>query len=398
MNIIMNINKKNSKNNYKLGIICPSDFIDGVRGGAAGFISNLITDFKSNKIIIFGMSTSKIKPWKYIKVNDEVKFVPICKLKYPSKIPMRLKVLFYFFVYRNAILNSGIDLLYIHSPECCLPFLCFKKIPVVYHQHGSANPVELSKYKFARLKFVQRIFDLILKLIYKNADWIISIDNFCYEDAVKNGARFTTSLFRNAINIKNYNPNISTRRLMRNKYEISEKRNVILFVGRIAKTKGVLRLLKCIPILKENKLNFHIYFAGDGSYLEDAKNFVKKKTFDEYVTFLGTIQHRKLSDYYNMADVMVLPSDMEGVPMVVLESIACGTPVVASNVGGIPDIVINGRNGFVVNDLSADNLSKKIIDALKMKQNRNSISLTVKEYSSENFIINFEKIVNKLCY
>ena len=98
------------------------------------------------------------------------------------------------------------------------------------------------------------------------------------------------------------------------------------------------------------------------------------KHYDASVTFLGHVPHEELSYFYNMADVLVLPSDTEGVPMVILEALACGTPVVASNVGGIPDIIVDGINGIVLDDLSPEKLTSAIIDILSKKLEREEIS------------------------
>ena len=87
-----------------------------------------------------------------------------------------------------------------------------------------------------------------------------------------------------------------------------------------------------------------------------------KNNFSDNITFLGHVSHEDLPSYYNMADILTLPSDMEGIPMVILESLACGTPVVSSNVGGIPDIIANGINGIVLDDLSPDQLASAIIE------------------------------------
>ena len=230
-------------------------------------------------------------------------------------------------------------------PECCLPFIFIKEIPVIYHQHGSANPVALSKFSYARSNFFQNIFKLISKLIYRYADWVIVIDDLCYEEARSYNAEKKTTLLQNAINVNRYKQNNNLRQVAREKYRIPKEKYVILFVGRIEETKGVLRLLKCIPFLKV-KIDFHIFFAGEGSFLSLAKDFVEVNKFDGFVTFLGPVDHDRLPLFYNMADVLVLPSNMEGIPMVILESLSCGTPVVASRVGGIPDLIDHDMNGF----------------------------------------------------
>ena len=124
-------------------------------------------------------------------------------------------------------------------------------------------------------------------------------------------------------------------------------------MGRLEQPKGPGRLLECIPFLNDQGLNFHIFLAGDGTYRAHLENYVVRNRFETQVTFLGHVSHVELPLYYNMSDVLVLPSEMEGVPMVILEALACGTPVVASNVGGIPDLVTNNVNGIVLDDLSS---------------------------------------------
>jgi glycosyltransferase involved in cell wall biosynthesis len=388
--------KKLRVNSYKLGIINPSDLIEGVGGGATGFIAGIIHHLQAENVIVFGIGKNKSIPWEYTSLNEKIKFVPICNLSYPSKIPMRLKAMFYYFRFRRKILNSGVDLLYIHMPECCLPFLFYNDIPVIYHQHGSGNPVALSRFLYARSYFFRSVYELILKLIYKKADWIIAIDRLCYKKAINNGAEKKTTLLMNAIDTKKYKPDETSRQLKRQEYGIKPEQYVILFVGRIEKTKGVFRLISCIPHLNFKKVSYHMFFAGDGSYLQNAKNYIKEKYLKDFVTFLGRVDHEKLPLYYNMADVLVLPSDMEGVPMVILESLSCGTPVVASRVGGIPDIVKHGQNGFLVDDLSPENLTSILIKTLQMKNDRKMISDTVRPFSADEFIVQFNNIIKKL--
>jgi glycosyltransferase involved in cell wall biosynthesis len=313
---------------------------------------------------------------------------------------MRFKAFLNYMRYRKKILKSGVDILYIQTPECCLPFLNDNTgIPVIYHQHGSGNPVALSRFFYARRFFFQGLFELILIAIYRHANWIIAIDKLCLAKAIKNGARKKTTLLMNAIDTQEFRPNKAYRIQTRHRFEVKPNQYSILFVGRIVKTKGPDRLLKCIPFLKCAGLPFHIFFAGEGSYMHHLKNYVQKNKYSDYVTLLGQVPHEKLAYYYNMADVVALPSDMEGVPMVVLESLACGTPVVASSVGGIPDIITHGHNGILIDHLSTENIAGSIIRALALKKDRNAISDTVSSFSSTrfvNYLNNIIKTVSKL--
>ena len=382
---------------FNIAIINPSDLLKGIRGGSTGFISSILPKLSGSKVYYFGIGKNDTKPWKPISIFDDVTFIPICCLRYPSKIPMRLKVLFNYILYRKKILNTDADALYIHMPECCLPFLFGKKrLPVIYHQHGSANPVALSRFSWARKGFIKDIFELILKTIYHRADWVIAIDRFCYDKAIKNGASNKTSLLMNAVDTDTFFPHEGIRIEMRKSYKIQSSQIAILFVGRIAKTKGPMRLLESIPFLTKKGLSFHLFFAGEGSYFSNVKKFVTDNGYNEKVTFLGSVPHENLPQYYNMADVTVLPSDMEGVPMVILESLACGTPVVASKVGGIPDIIMDGQNGYLVKDLTPENFSKAICNAIALEYNRTKIADSIQQFTANRFIESLEKIIQNV--
>ncbi len=384
---------------YTLGLINPGDMLKGIRGGSTGFIKSILPYLKAKRVIIFGISKTTSKPWKSSFIDKNVEFIPICQLKYPSRVPMRLKVFINYMRYRKKILNSGVDVLYIQTPECCLPFLFNNRgIPIIYHQHGSGNPVALSRFFYARKFLFQGLFELILMAIYRYSDWIIAIDKLCLAKAIKNGARRKTSLLMNAIDTEKFRPNKIYRSKMRYRFDIKSNQYSILFVGRIAKTKGPARLLECIPLFRKLEIPFQIFLAGEGSYMPYIKNYVKTYNYGDCVNILGLIPHDELPYYYNMADVVVLLSEMEGVPMVVLEALACGTPVVASRVGGIPDIITHGKNGILVEQLTTERIAISIIKALTLNSDRNFISGTMSEFSAVRFVLCLSNIIKTVIH
>ncbi len=384
--------------NVNIGIINPSDLSKGnVTGGSTGFLMNILPYLNVKRAVIFGIGLKDTIPWKTYHLSANVDFVPICNLRFPSKTPMRLKVLLYYIRYRNRILNSGVDLLYVQMPECCLPFLNNSKaIPVIYHKHGSANPVSRSKYIYGRFILFRKFYEIVLLLIYKKANWIITIDRLSLQEVIEKGAKSRTSLLMNAVDMKKYFPDDVLRDQARKGLGLVDNIFAILFVGRIEKTKGPGRLLDCIPFLKKAKYPFHIFFLGEGTYKSYLEKCVINKHYDEYVSFLGHVPYEKLSYFYNMVDVLVLPSETEGVPMVILEALACGTPVIASKVGGIPDLVLDGINGIVLDDLSPEKLTSAITNILSKKMERKRIARSVKNYSAGNFVKSFNNIISNV--
>ena len=386
------------QNKIVLGIINPSDLSNKkVSGGATGFLRNIVPFLTTKQTVIFGIGSKNTFPWKTYHLEQNVDFVPICNLSFSSIIPMRLKVLIYYFINRNRIINSGVDVLYIQMPECCLPFLDNKKgIPVIYQKHGSANPVSKAKYIYGRIILFRKFYEIVLMLIYKKADWIIPIDRLSLKEANEKGAKGRTSLLMNAVDTEKYYPDEVSRTHVRKRIGLVENIFVILFVGRIEKAKGPERLLDCIPYMKREKLFFHIFLAGEGTYKAYLEKKVKVKKYETNVTFLGHFPHEKMSYLYNMADVMILPSETEGVPMVILEALACGTPVIASNVGGISDLVFDGINGIVLNDISPSKLASAIMTLPSKKYKREKIAASVENFSARNFVKSFDKIISNV--
>ncbi|PCJ41273.1 MAG: glycosyl transferase family 1 [Alphaproteobacteria bacterium] len=143
----------------------------------------------------------------------------------------------------------------------------------------------------------------------------------------------------------------------------------ILTVGNLVPLKGHLFILQALKTLPGEKL----VIIGAGELEGELKNLARQLNVSERVSFLPNIPHSELPDWYRAAKCTVLMSSMEGMPNVVLESLACGTPVVATNVGGIPE-VITKDNGILLPTRDADALAVALKDALTRNWDREKIS------------------------
>jgi len=116
----------------------------------------------------------------------------------------------------------------------------------------------------------------------------------------------------------------------------------------------------------------------------------------KYVQFVGRVPQVQVRPFMQQADVFVLPSLSEGFPNVILEAMTCGLPIVATRVGGIPDVIKNGVHGYLVEAKRPDEIAEKILILLQNDQLRNEISRTnvaeVKAYAWENIIDQLERI------
>jgi D-inositol-3-phosphate glycosyltransferase len=150
--------------------------------------------------------------------------------------------------------------------------------------------------------------------------------------------------------------------LARQKLGLSDDK-ILLYVGRIDPLKGIDQLLKTIPLLKNQNGVRLIIIGGDENSREEVGNLqdlAASLGISDRVNFQGLIKQDRLSDYYSTADVCVVPSYYESFGLVPLESLACGTPVVATDVGDLKNIIKQGETGYVVPDNAPEKLATAI--------------------------------------
>jgi D-inositol-3-phosphate glycosyltransferase len=138
---------------------------------------------------------------------------------------------------------------------------------------------------------------------------------------------------------------------------------VLLFVGRIDPLKGIEQLIKTLPLLKNTDNLKLIVVGGDENScveLEELKKLSVALGVRSLVTFPGLVRQERLPHYYSAADVCVVPSYYESFGLVALEALACGTPVVAADVGDLSNIIRSGETGYVTKDNSPERLAAGI--------------------------------------
>ena len=153
---------------------------------------------------------------------------------------------------------------------------------------------------------------------------------------------------------------------------------VILYVGRIEPLKGIDRLLRAITYLQNNH-GLRVVIIGGDEHSRDEMERLQKLSrslhIEDSVTFLGLIKHEKLPCFYSAATACVIPSHYESFGMVALESMACGTPIVATDVGDLKSIIHQGETGYVVIDDAPSGLADKIALLLSSSEVKSTLSI-----------------------
>ncbi len=165
--------------------------------------------------------------------------------------------------------------------------------------------------------------------------------------------------------------------------------SILLYVGRFEPLKGIDRLLEAVAILMRRQNVQVIIVGGDGPRTAEERRLrkvVRALELQEYVKFAGRVEREHLPIYYSAADLLVVPSRYESFGLVVLEALACGTPVVSTPVGAADSLLTNDRNGYIVNAAGSESLAAGIGRLLFTPETgqtpgaRNEIRATVHQY------------------
>ncbi len=137
-------------------------------------------------------------------------------------------------------------------------------------------------------------------------------------------------------------------------------KKIILFTGRLIALKGVQVIIDAMKEVVDYDKGVHFVFAGSGNLEPWLKMILNKKINEKYYTFLGQVAYDKMPFLYSLANIYILPSFSESSPISVLEAMASRTPVIATNVGGIPEIVTDGHDGYLIEKGNSSQLAEKI--------------------------------------
>lgn len=154
---------------------------------------------------------------------------------------------------------------------------------------------------------------------------------------------------------------------------------MIIFVGRLHPVKGVQYLIEAMAIIHRKMPNVKLVLVGDGVERSRLEELAKRLDLNGCIQFAGQVPQERIPQVMHQADIFSLLSLSEGFPVVLLEAMAAGLPIVATNVGGIPDIVEEEVNGYLVNVRSPEEISEKILFLLQNNEIWEEISATNRE-------------------
>ena len=167
---------------------------------------------------------------------------------------------------------------------------------------------------------------------------------------------------------------------------------LIGYIGRLSGEKGVQHFVQALPAILGDQQYLRVLIGGDGQLKDSITSYLQEEGIAKRVALPGWISHEDLPKYLNQLCLLVLPSYTEGLPNIMLEAMACGTPVLATPVGAIPDVIIDGKTGFIMENNSPECIAKNVVRALS-SSDLERIAEAGRRFVEENFA--FERAVER---
>jgi glycosyltransferase involved in cell wall biosynthesis len=159
---------------------------------------------------------------------------------------------------------------------------------------------------------------------------------------------------------------LADRSVARAQLGVEDEAELVLFVGRLDPQKGIVELLTAFASLVNRRPNLRLVYIGDGPGGEQLQGMTKDLALEDRILLTGACPSQKVAQWLAAANVLALPSYNEGCPNVVIEALNCGRPVIATNVGGIPELV-GEKSGILVAPRDSHALAGAIETAMERK-------------------------------
>jgi len=182
--------------------------------------------------------------------------------------------------------------------------------------------------------------------------------------------------------------------------DLDSRKNRVGYIGRFEEIKGVMNFVRAIPLILRSSAGVKFLIGGDGSQRDEIEKEIKDARLGDKITLTGWIPYDKLSQYLNEIKLLVIPSHTEVGPQILFEAMACGTPVLATSVGIVPDVIKDGETGFILEGNSPECIAENVVRALE-NPNLNEITkkarmLIEERYTYELAVERYREVLRNL--
>ena len=350
-------------------------------GGLMIFVKNLISYQKNKGIYCEVLTTNLNKPINYSETIDGIKINYVKNFgEMWGKNPI-FNVIPFLHKY-----SKKFDLIHVHSyihfsSILAVFYAKLMKIPVILTLHGGIQTpfsIATSFTDYMQILFKKLFFDYTIgHLMMKLPDALISVSK---SDLLSLPKYFSVSRKKNCFWVPNAVKLIFSNTLKGKNHNI-ERKYITYISPRLTYIKGFDLFLKIMENVNSRIPSIPIFIVGKGELSSLLDEYKKKLN----ITHINNLKHEKLSEVYLKSLIFICTSRFEGLPTVILEAMACETPIISTNVGGIPDLIEDNYNGFLYEPLDLDKATDRICHLIEHPEIQEFFAKRSKERINEIF-------------
>ena len=368
----------------KIVYIC-NEYPPKISGGI-GVFTKLMAErlaAEGHEIIVFGYGENALET---VELESTVKVIRLVEPRFGKNLFLNFfKTLLARYTYFKSLKNhlKGLDIDIIESYDWSGPLLFqLKRVKHIVRLHGSntANNDYMNKKRSVLYLFIE-------KRALKIANYIVSVSNHVTKQTKESfKLNFPSTTIYNGVDLAKF----QDRNLIRDL-------NKIILVGRMHDYKGFKELFAALnDVFAANEtVHFDVICSIIDSYKEKILRLVDTKYHDR-INFIGRVENALLPKKYSEANLSILPSLTEAFPIIPLESMACGTPVIMSNRFSSNEIIDDGEDGFLVNVIDPKEFADGILKAISIQSRIECMRVKASKKIVTNFDI--KKIVQENVY
>lgn len=377
----------------KILIIDFCNYTDYQIGGHLSFAKNLIIAF-GDDLALIGITTDIKDPvgqW-FKKTIDGVTFDYFALKRYTTFktkhiLPDRLVCFLLLRYFKKRILEINIQNVFIQRHEILPAINKFNYGNICYRFPGLESPLSISKYWIG--KYVSNQFNKLFFSSFTNVNLIIAAgdENSIEEMAERSNGNIKKNMvvkFPTRISTDIFKP--SDKSESRSKMNLSKKNTIISTTGRLASFKGWKFMIDSFILFQNLVPDSQLYFIGEGEDYKKIQDYISLKALAGKVILAGKKNSKEIASFLSASDLFIMGSYKEGWSTSLIEAIACGIPACVTNFSSAKDIIIEGKNGYVINEHNAELFAQGMLNALQIPtpiDNNNILAYSVDKLKND---------------
>jgi glycosyltransferase involved in cell wall biosynthesis len=350
----------------------PTDFIGYPVGGQTSFAMQMMDAF-GDRLALVGLSCDDTPVGKWVDKDFNginYKFLAVGTVNSTAKkplIPLRIVRFLQFLRHHKAIMSLGIRNVFTQAPEALLAIFFWEWKSICFYFAAIENILRMPRYRWA--KYFASLYESLLCKALRRVEVILAAadEREIYEFVTRTREAIPTSRiikFPTRVDTKIFHPYPKDK--ARELLKLSPDATIVISCARINRRKGWDLVLDAFQIYNEQCPTSQLVFVGDGEDRPVLEEAILKRNLTRCVSITGFQTPSIIALYNSACDMFLNGSHFEGWPIAQLEAIACGATVVSTDVSGTRDLIICGKNGFVVQGRDPRFFAKAMLDATQL--------------------------------